>query len=113
VGLEDRSTLALLLGLLAVLMAAYLVWLNVRGVRGKVRSSLCRIAIAAFSVGIIASMTVLAIMVGYLRVEGEAIPIVEKVGTFLLVIGVGAFGVSIVSLIAGAVARIVRRRRGS
>lgn len=111
-GLEDRSNLALLLGLLAALMAAYFVWLNVRGIRGKVSSSLCRIAIAAFSIGIVASMTVLAILVGYLRVEGEAVPIVEEIGTSLLVIGVCSFAVSILSLVVGVVVRIVRRRGG-
>ena len=112
-GLEDRSTLALLLGVLAALMAAYLVWLNVRGVRGKVSSSLFRIAIAAFSLGIIATMTTLAMMVGYLKVEGEAIPIVEKIGTVLLVIGAGSVAVSILCLAGGAIARLVRLKRRS
>ena len=111
--LQNRSTVALLLGLLSALMAVYLVWLNVRGVRGKVHSPLFRIAIAAFSACVIAIMTVLAMMVGYLKTDGEAIPTVEKTGTSLLVFGVGSFAVSMLCFVAGMVARVVRRKSGS
>lgn len=113
IDLDDRWTAALLLGVVAGLMAVYLGWLNVLGLRGKVTLLFFRASIGAFSVATVSSMSVLAMIVGYLTPEREAIPVVENVGLGLIVLTVGSVLISLLCLLAGVITLALASKRRS
>jgi hypothetical protein len=107
----DRLAAGVLLGAVTVAIAVYLVWLNVWGIRGKVTSTLFRLAIASGSAAVLAAMIVVTMIFAYLSRDRTAIPIVENIGMGLIIAAVVCFAISIVCLVSGTVLHALSSRR--
>lgn len=117
---EQRICASVLMGVMAGAAAIYLGYLNLITFRRVVRARSFRVGIALISISIVLGIVFLAMLIGYIEPDREAVPIIEQLGIALVVgitalsgLAVFCFGVGLLGRVLGSRKQKGERQKGS
>lgn len=98
---------SMLMWVVAGFVALFLGYLNLVTFRRVLRTRLFRVGIALISMSIVLGIAFIALLIGYLKPDREAVPIIEQMG-MTLVVGIAALStLSVFCFCVGILSRVL------